>query len=237
MNHHEGLVISVGADAGKVDVDATYVELGTETYSAVALTADLDAAGNGAGKLDTGSADVSKWYFVWAIGNVDGDVPSYPIAAMLSLSATAPTMPTGYTEKLLIGQVYNDATGALLRWYHIGKWWWFNEDTGLGVFRLVYNGAATTFTALTAFVPSTAKAIKYRVWTSGGSAGGTLLRPTGSNWVDSADNIRHYSSGGANPIVVPGEIILGTNQQIDYKNWIASRTTHIFEEAYSVLYS
>lgn len=66
-----------------------------------ALTKQLDVAwavGTNAGGLDTGAVGNSD-YYVWAIGRTDGTVNDI----LFSLSSTAPTMPTNYTFKRLIG--------------------------------------------------------------------------------------------------------------------------------------
>jgi hypothetical protein len=52
-----------------------------------------------AGALDTGSIANSTWYHVWLIERVDTGV----VDVLVSLSATAPTMPTNYTRKRRIG--------------------------------------------------------------------------------------------------------------------------------------
>ena len=64
---------------------------------------------SGAGGLDTGSMASSTWYYIWAIAKADGTT-----AAMLSLSSTAPTMPTGYTYKSLIGTALNQPSANLM---------------------------------------------------------------------------------------------------------------------------
>lgn len=59
----------------------------------------------GAGGLDTGSEGASRWYFAYIIrkssdGTTDG---------LISESATAPTMPSGYDQKALVSAVYNSS--------------------------------------------------------------------------------------------------------------------------------
>ncbi len=65
---------------------------------------------SGVGGIDTGSAANSTWYFYYIIYNPS----TTTTAALFSLSATAPTLPSGYTHKALIGAVYNDASGDLI---------------------------------------------------------------------------------------------------------------------------
>jgi hypothetical protein len=85
------------------------------------LTKRVDAswaAGTNNGGLDgtesvAGTPDVSTWYHVWLIKkDSDGTID-----ALFSESATAPTMPGGYTYKRLIGSVYNAAGGDLSKFY------------------------------------------------------------------------------------------------------------------------
>jgi hypothetical protein len=65
----------------------------------VAITKKLDAAwavGSNAGGMDDGAAMANNtWYYVWLIRkDSDGSID-----ALISTSATSPTMPTGYTKK------------------------------------------------------------------------------------------------------------------------------------------
>jgi hypothetical protein len=73
--------------------------------SGVNVTADITASG--ANGLDTGSEANSTWYHSWVIYNPTTDTK----AGLLSLSATNPTMPSGYTYKAYAGAVYNEASG------------------------------------------------------------------------------------------------------------------------------
>lgn len=88
-------------------------------YIAVAaLTKQSDAAwavGTGAGMLDTGSVGNSD-YYLWAIARSDTGVTDF----LCSLSSTAPTMPTNYDFKRLIG--------------------WFKRSGGLIVLFKTYEG-------------------------------------------------------------------------------------------------
>jgi hypothetical protein len=59
------------------------------------------AAGNNAGGLDTGTRANNTWYWIWAIKNpITGDTD-----ALLSTSATSPTLPSGYTLKRRVGAI------------------------------------------------------------------------------------------------------------------------------------
>jgi hypothetical protein len=78
-------------------MDAT----GAYWITTAALTKQLDvnwAVGTNAGGLDTGAIGNSD-YYIWAIARSDTGVTDY----LYSLSSTAPTMPTNYDYKRLIG--------------------------------------------------------------------------------------------------------------------------------------
>lgn len=113
-------------------------------------TADLtiSIATSGANGLDTGSEAASTWYHIWVIGKTDGTK-----AGLLSLSSTAPTMPSGYTYKAYAGAIYNDASSNFIKIYQKEKW--VARDTR----NVLTAGTATTPTAIdiTTAVPPTAK--------------------------------------------------------------------------------
>jgi hypothetical protein len=75
------------------------------------LAANEDAVitSSGAGGLDTGSEASDTGYHLWLIYNPT----TVDYAAMLSLSSTSPTMPSGYTKKRRVGYVYNDPSGDI----------------------------------------------------------------------------------------------------------------------------
>jgi len=58
----------------------------------------------GANGLDAGSLAISTWYSLWVI--YDGT----NTAGLMSLSATAPTLPSGYTYKARVGWIRTDGT-------------------------------------------------------------------------------------------------------------------------------
>ena len=67
---------------------------------------NLTAAGTSVGinGLDAGVLAASTWYSLWVIWN------GTTTAALMSLSATAPTMPSGYTHKARTGWIRTDAS-------------------------------------------------------------------------------------------------------------------------------
>ncbi len=90
--------VSVSADAICVKDSAGRQKV----IGPVALS--INSVAVGANGLDTGALAASTWYSVWVIWN--GATP----AGLLSLSATAPTLPAGYTHKARVGWIRTDAT-------------------------------------------------------------------------------------------------------------------------------
>jgi len=74
--------------------------------STVSLTVAITTAG--ANGLDTGAEAANTGYFLWVIWN------GATVAGLLSASSTAPTLPSGYTHKGLVGSVFNDSGSNFL---------------------------------------------------------------------------------------------------------------------------
>jgi hypothetical protein len=120
----------------------------------LSVTAAISTAGlNG---LDTGAEAASTWYHVYVIWN------GATAAALLSLSATAPTMPAGYTQKIRVGAVRNDASSNLWRSIQYGNRAQVivgTNPTTTPVIASGSNAAVYTAASISAFVPPTAGVI------------------------------------------------------------------------------
>lgn len=79
-------------------------------------------AGSGNNGLDTGSPTNGTWYHVWAIAKADGSSADI----LFSTSATAPTMPSTYTLKRLIGTWFIDGGGSLATFQQDGDVFMWN---------------------------------------------------------------------------------------------------------------
>lgn len=134
-----------------------------QTLRAVNITPSI--ALSGANGLDTGASVASTWYSVWVIWN------GATTAGLLSLSATAPTMPAGYTHKARVGWIRTDATASKypLSFVQKGRSVQYKVATGSNVptIPILSSGVAGSITvptwiatAVGAFVPPTAAAIK-----------------------------------------------------------------------------
>ena len=89
-----------------ITADEIIVKNGTsyKTLTSVSVTPSLAVSGvNG---LDTGTSAINTWYADFVIWNPT----TLAVAGLFSLSATAPTMPSGYTHKARVGWVRSDGT-------------------------------------------------------------------------------------------------------------------------------
>ena len=117
------------------------------------VTANITASG--ANGLDTGSEASSTWYYIWAIWNGSA------VASLLSTSATAPTMPGGYTHKAIVGVVYNDASSNFAGFQQRGSC--VSLTVLIPDFRHLNAGSSATFAVVTPATPAVIKKLKYQV--------------------------------------------------------------------------
>lgn len=90
----------------KVDVSWGFLYIDNIKLPAKSLTLNINAYG--AGGLDDLIPLDSTWYYVYAICNDAGTT----VSAILSASATAPTLPAGYTRKRWVSAVYRQSDGT-----------------------------------------------------------------------------------------------------------------------------
>lgn len=79
------------------------------------------AVGTGNGSLDTGSYTATTLYYVWLIKRSDTDV----VDVLTSESGTAPTMPTNYDFKRLIGAFVTDSGPDIIAFTQVGDYFRF----------------------------------------------------------------------------------------------------------------
>jgi hypothetical protein len=106
----KNLIVTNNASTPNSIMDITADEILLKNSSGVAFLANavnltIDIAGTGANGLDTGTEANSTWYYLWVIYN------GTTVAGLLSTSSTAPTLPSGYTYKALLGAIYNGSGG------------------------------------------------------------------------------------------------------------------------------
>lgn len=94
---------------------------------AAGITKRLDggwAVGSGNGGRDTGLV-ANGWWYIWLIGRSDTGV----VDVLMSQSATSPTMPSNYTHKVRIGEVYRaPSLGGLKPFVQVGDDFWWKAE-------------------------------------------------------------------------------------------------------------
>jgi hypothetical protein len=179
----QGLIVSnnAGTPNSKIDItadQAIMVAASLAQYATgVSVTVDTSVVGvvNG---LDTGSRAASTWYNVFLISN------GTTTAGLVSISATAPTMPSGYTYFVRVGAMRTDGSGNFLRTKQLG-----NKTSYAISLPTVASGTVAFWTAIAVatFVPPTATQIKIII----------SLRNSGINTsVAVAPNNTAYSNSG-----------------------------------------
>lgn len=101
--------------AGGVAADSTNAVMMSLAASLSKTTAAW-ALGPGNGALDTGSIANSTWYHVHLIERTDTSV----VDVLISLSATAPTLPTSYSVFRRIGSMKTNASGQWTLFHQLG---------------------------------------------------------------------------------------------------------------------
>lgn len=167
----------VGYSAGSA-VDFAYdidqIVLKTSSGSPILLTGlnlTGDTSASGAGGLDTGSIAADTFYAVFVIH--DGTNTNL----LLSLSATAPTLPSGYTYFARIGWILTDSSTYPTAFDQNDKFVRLRSEVILAI-----GVDAGTTVDIDDLVPSTVKTVHVHVLigSSGTNAGGVTLQQTSS---------------------------------------------------------
>lgn len=186
---------NAGAPLTKTDVTADLLSVQGVTLSALSKTADITASG--AGGLDTGAPTNNTWYAVHIISNATGSLTSI----IYSLSATAPTLPGGYTLFRRVGWVRRNGVGNFLQFNQVGDRWYWNDAAA---FSATFGAGGTHSFATSA--PPTAFVANFSIATSG--AGSALAKPTGGTMPP------YVFMNTLGALVL--DLNLGTAQQIDF---------------------
>lgn len=177
----------------------------------------LNSAISGAGGLDTGSLTSSTWYAVYAIYN-----PSTAAASVLmSLSFSAPTLPSGYTYSGLIGAVRTDGSSNFIGFVQYGGDWQYVVGQNLAALPTLASGSygsvgTPTFVAQTVRSGGTGtvapNASKIKVITSVRGGGAEMIvSPNNSYPAGGGTNYNFIDNGdGGNPNQ-NAEILLESN--------------------------
>ena len=153
-------------------------------------------AGAGAGGLDTGTVAASTFYFVWAIYN-----PSTLASdVLLSLSPTAPTLPSGYTKKRRIrGAIKTDGSSHIIAFTQAGRVGQINWNVAVQDQSTVTVGTAISLFSL-ASIPSAIAVVaivRVTISKSAASPSGLIATPTETSTASSPANNTNIISDGA----------------------------------------
>lgn len=114
------------------------------------------------------------------------------VAALLSTSSTAPTMPSGYTHKGLVGAIYN-GSGSDFAWMQQ-----INHRVARELATALSGGTATAYTSisLAAIVPPTARAVYGRAFVGDSASGPSLVHISPSDNANHRGTIQIQNIGG-----------------------------------------
>lgn len=177
-----GLVVTnnSGTPATQIDINAAEVVLRTTTgkgISHLAVDLTVNAATTGANALDAGALAANTWYNLFIISN------GVTVAGLASLSATAPTMPSGYVYKMRVGAMKTGGSSTFLRNRIVGNRAQYRVVSGSTTPNLPIMASGSsgdtgtpTWTAIAvgAYVPPTAVGIIGSIG-GGASGGGTTF--------------------------------------------------------------
>ncbi len=227
-------VLSTFEDAKLVWTSITTVTLGTIGNDSVvsdslrknlirwngALSAVITTAG--VGGLDTGSEAADTWYATHIIGDMSG--VNAPVA-LLSLSATAPTLPAGYDIFRRVGWVRNDSSSDLLKFFQCGSGRsrrYYYDETRVTT-EVLGTASATAFTSVdcSSFIPPTSQCgrfyVSFEVGTSGADGDAAEIRPDGSSVTNPTSQFRPSNAvSTVKQTWAPVDLITDVNQSIEY---------------------
>lgn len=211
----DGLALSNNATDATNDIDIAIGSAASDGATPVSmplaagLTKRLDAAwavGTGNGGLDTGSI-ANATYHVWLIQRPDTLV----VDVLFSLSATAPTMPGGYTRKRRIGSIIR-ASAAILGFVQSGTGRERDYDLKVVSQNLASSTSAGTSAVLrTLTVPSGIKVRAKIGFDLTSNASGENLWISSPDQTDSAATATNRTATVAASAVISGSVEVLTN--------------------------
>lgn len=147
--------LQINASVSTISVNYNYVSLmsGTSFRTVSAGSLSISATTSGANGLDTGTIAANTWYAVYVIYNPT----TMTSAGLISLSGTAPTLPSGYTYMARVGWVRYGASALVPSIQYGNRAMWVSQSSGYPVISNTSQSQWTAFnmTAL-GFAPSTA---------------------------------------------------------------------------------
>ena len=155
-----GTQTSSGLTTCTFTADALYLEDGSFNVLRVNnFSSTLSVSVTGLNGIDTGSVAASNWYYVYAISN--GTTPGL----LASLSATAPTFPSGYTYKQLIGVFKTDSSSKVIAFIQTGSDWSYITQV-----QFASNTNAGSAISLSGYLPASRVGVIKGTLSNGGSS-------------------------------------------------------------------
>ncbi len=181
-----------------VTADEIAVEDSSNVYETLRnVSLSISGTTTGANALDTGTIATSTWYSTWVIWN------GTTTAGLLSLSATAPTLPSGYTHKARVGWIRTDTTGNKypLAFTQFGKRVRYKVAGNVTGYPAMASGAqGNTATptwvsvAVANFIPTTAASIHGTMFNNGGVNGNLIIAPNNAHGALTSNTNPPYAS-------------------------------------------
>lgn len=208
-----GLNAAVSVSAGQLIL----ARVDGEVYRASNVALSISGSAAGINGLDTGLLAASTWYSVWVVS--DG----VNISGVLSLSATAPSLPAGYSYKARVGWIRTDASankyplstlqcGNRAQYVLAG-----GNVSNLPILAAGAGGNISTpvyvAVAVSAFVPPTASAITLSLTSGGGTPNSAMAAPNArygalNSLSNPAPLVTGLGSGSNARVTVSGEFVL-----------------------------
>lgn len=213
-----GLVVTVTSDtAVGATADEVVVSDGSKLRRLTNVNVSAAITTSGANGLDTGSEASSTWYALHLIYNPTTDTK----ALLLSLSATAPTLPSGYTFFRRLGWVRNNSLSDLFRTIQIGNHAAYvfgtNPSSDLAI---VTGNSGGTNVSYANFIPPTASTIIGTISGTVGPSTSDVIRVGPSTGIDAA-RIGTQTTGSA--VSGAAQFMLTTANQT--MRWAAQATS------------
>lgn len=211
-------------------------------YLTLQTPSTVSFAVSGLGGLDAGVMAVSSLYHVFVIGDESGARPN---ATLLSLSATAPLLPSRYSIFRRIGSVATNATAApataIIPFFQASVYsnsaqrdMYYDADIVAGTLTRVLNaGAATVYTAVNCalLVPPVAAVVYFHAVVTAAAAGGYV-----NLCVDGLANPFPMAQLGSAAAAVAQRATMvcpsSAAAVVDYENSAAAGTTSLFVAGY-----
>lgn len=176
----------------------------------------INMATNGANGLDTGAVAASTWYYTYAISKTDGTK-----AFLASLSATAPTMPAGYSYMAGIGSIYTDPSVNKypLSFIQAGRriQWKVAAGSNVAQTRQMASGilgstSTPTYSSVSMSTFAPPRAAQVRVHVGGQANGNIIVAPNTSYGAAGVTTNAAYHASGIAGLNVPFDMVLeGSN--------------------------